>query len=172
MQKGVYPNEYMDDWEIFIEISLSEKEDFYSHLYTEDITHADYAHAKRVFKDFEIKKVGQYLDLYVQSDTLLLADAFDNFRYFNFWNIWAFMIFFSSWISMAISSKKSQKVKLDLLTDIDCLLMIEKGIRRGICHSIFWYPKGHNKYMTDYDKNKESSYIQYWDVNNFYGYFQ
>ena len=127
---------------------------------------------KRVFKDFEIKKVGQYLNLYVQSDTLLLADAFDNFRNFNFRNIWAFMIFFSSWISMAISSKKSQKVKLDLLTDIDCLLMIEKGIRRGICHSIFRYPKGDNKYMRDYDKNKESSYIQYWDVNNFYGYFQ
>ena len=63
---------------------------------------------------------------------------------------------------------KKTKVKLDLLTDIDMLLMVEKGIRGGICHSIYWYAKANNKYMKDYDKNKESSYIQYWDVNNLY----
>ena len=49
------------------------------------------------------------------------------------------------------------------------LLMVEKGIRGGICHSIYWYAKANNKYMKDYDKNKESSYIQYWGVNNLYG---
>ena len=49
------------------------------------------------------------------------------------------------------------------------LLMIEKGIRRGICHAIHWYAKANNKYMKDYDKNKESSYLKYWDVNNLYG---
>ena len=49
------------------------------------------------------------------------------------------------------------------------LLMVEKGIREGICHSIYQYAKGNNKYMKDYDQNKESSYIQYWDVNNLYG---
>ena len=80
LQKGVYPYEYMDDWEKFNETSLPEKEDFYSHLNMEDITDADYAHAKRVCKDFEIKNLGEYHDLYVQSDTLLLADVFENFR--------------------------------------------------------------------------------------------
>ena len=60
-------------------------------------------------------------------------------------------------------------LKLDLLTDIDMLLMVEKGIRRGICHSIYRYAKANNKYMKDYDTNKESSYFQYWDVNNLYG---
>ena len=70
----------MDDWEKFNETSLSEKEDFYSHLDMEDITDADYAHAKRVCKDFEIKNSGEYHDLYVQSDTFLLADVFENFR--------------------------------------------------------------------------------------------
>ena len=47
--------------------------------------------------------------------------------------------------------------------------MVEKGIRRGICHSIYRYAKANNKYMKDYDENKESSYIQYWDVNHLYG---
>ena len=61
------------------------------------------------------------------------------------------------------------KVKLDLLTDIYMLLMVEKGIRRGICHSVYRYAKANNKYMKDYDKNKQSSCIQYWDVNNLYG---
>ena len=61
------------------------------------------------------------------------------------------------------------KVKLDLLTDINVLLMVEKGIRGEICHSIYRYTKTNNKYMKDYDKNKESSYLQYWDVNNLYG---
>ena len=63
---------------------------------------------------------------------------------------------------------KKTKVKLDLLTDLDMLLMVEKGIRGGICHSIYPYAKA-NKYMKDYAKNEESPYIQYWDVNNLYG---
>ena len=67
------------------------------------------------------------------------------------------------------ASLKKAKLKLDLLTDIDMLLMVEKGIRGGICHSVYRYAKANNKYMKDYDKNKESSYIQYWDVNNLYG---
>ena len=78
--KDVYPYEYMDDWEKFSETPLPEREDFYSHLNMEDITDADYVHAKRVFKDFEIKNLAEYHDLYFQSDTLLLADVFDNFR--------------------------------------------------------------------------------------------
>ena len=78
--KGVYPYEYMDDWEKFNETSLPEKEDFYSHLNIEDITDADYAHAKRVCKDFEIKNLGEYHDLYVQGKKLLSADVFENLR--------------------------------------------------------------------------------------------
>ena len=64
---------------------------------------------------------------------------------------------------------RKTKVKVGLLTDIDMLLMIEKGIRGGICHSIYGYAKANSKYMKDYDKNKESTCIQYWDVNNVYG---
>ena len=70
----------MDDCEKLNETSLPEKEDFYSHLHIEDITDADYADAKRVCKDFEIKNWGEYHDLYHQSNTLLLADVFEKFR--------------------------------------------------------------------------------------------
>ena len=80
LRKGVYPYEYIGDWEKFNETSLPEKQDFYSHLNVEDITDADYVYAKTVCKDFEIKNLGEYHDLYVQSDTLFLADVFENFR--------------------------------------------------------------------------------------------
>ena len=63
---------------------------------------------------------------------------------------------------------KKTKVKLNLVTDTDMLLMAEKSIRGGICHSVYRYAKANNKYIKDYDRNKESSYRQYCDVNNFY----
>ena len=64
---------------------------------------------------------------------------------------------------------KKTEVKLELLTNIHMLLRVEKGIRRGVCHAIYQYAKANNKDMKDYDKNKESSYLKYWDVNNLYG---
>ena len=80
LRKGVYPYEYMDEWEKFNEIALPEKEEFYSNLSMEDITGADYMHVKRVCKDSEIKNLGKYHDLYPKSNALLLADIFENFR--------------------------------------------------------------------------------------------
>ena len=159
----------MDDWEKFYETSLLEKEDFYSYLNIEDITDADYAHAKIVCKDFEIKNLGEYHDLYVQSNTLLLADVFENLR-----NICLEIYELDSAKSLSApglawqAALKKTKTKLDLLKDINMLLTVEKGIRGGICHSIYQYAKANNKYMKDYDKNKESSHLQYWDVNNLY----
>ena len=64
---------------------------------------------------------------------------------------------------------KKTEIKLELLTNVDMLLMVEKGIRGGIYHAIHRYAKANNKYMKNYDKNKESSYIQYLDANNLYG---
>ena len=125
----------------------------------------------RTQKDFfEIKNLGEYHDLYVQSDTLLLAGVSENFR-----NMCLKIYeldsakFLSAPGSVWQAVLKKTKVKLDLLTDIDILLMINKSIRGGKCHSIYQYGKANNKYMKDYDKNKELSYIQYWDVNNIYG---
>ena len=79
-RKGVYLYAYMDDWEKFNERRLPEKEEFYIHLNVEDITDADYVNAKIVCKNFKIKNLGRYHDLYVQSNKLLLADVFESFR--------------------------------------------------------------------------------------------
>ena len=79
LQKGVYPYEYRDDWKKFNEISLPRKEDFYNHLNMEYITDAGYTRAKRLCKDFKIRNLGDYHDLYFRSDILLLVDVFGNF---------------------------------------------------------------------------------------------
>ena len=80
LRKGVYPYEYMDIWERFNEKLLPSKKDFYSNLNMEDISDIDCRHPNNVFKRFKLEILGDYHDLYVQSDTLLLADVFNNFR--------------------------------------------------------------------------------------------
>ena len=80
LRKGVFPYEYMDSWVRFNETSLPDKKAFYSNLNMEDITDVDYRHAKRVFRNLSNKNLDDYADVYVQSDTLLLADVFENFR--------------------------------------------------------------------------------------------
>ena len=146
LRKGVYLYEYMDVWEKFNKTSLPEKEDFYSHLNMEDITDVDYAHVKRVCKDFEIKSLGEYYESYVQSDTLLLADVIENFRNMciNIYKLDPAKFLSASGLAWQAALEKT-RVKLDLLTDIDMLLMLEKGIRGGICHSIYQYAKANNK---------------------------
>ena len=80
LRKGVYPYEYMDNWERFDKTSLPNKESFYSNLNMENIDDIDYRHGNNVIKRFKLKNLGEYHDLYVKSDTLLLADVFENFR--------------------------------------------------------------------------------------------
>ena len=166
MQKGVYPYEYMDNWEKFNGISLPEREAFYSHLNIKDITDSDYMHAKRICNDFGIKKLGDYHNLYVQSDILLLADAFENFQNMCL-EIYEFdpaKFLSAPGFTWQVALKKT-KVKLDLLTNIDMLLMVKKGVGWGTCHFIFRYAKASNKHTKNCNKNKESSYLQYWIVS-------
>ena len=80
LRKGVYPYEYMDSWEKFDETTLPPKEAFHSNLNLEDISNEDYAHAQKVREIFEIKNLGEYHNLYVQTNTLLLVNEFENFR--------------------------------------------------------------------------------------------
>ena len=170
LRKGVYPYEYMDEWNKFDEKELPCKESFYSSLTMEDISDTDYKHSNNVFKKFNLNNLGDYHDLYVRNDTLLLADVFENFRNACMKNYELDPAHFVSLPGLAWQAcLKKTNVELELLTDYDMFLMIEEGVRGGICHAIQRYAKANNKYMRDYDKNKESSYIQYLDVNNLYG---
>ena len=80
LPKDIYPYEYMDSWERFNETSLPPKKSFYTELNLEDISDKDYLHAQKVWDVFEIRNLGEYHDLYVQTDTSLLADVFEKFR--------------------------------------------------------------------------------------------
>ena len=170
LRKDVYPYEYMDGWDKFNETSIPSKESFYSNLTMKNISETDYRHANNVFKTFKLNNLGDYLDLYVQTDTLLLADVFENFRKACIKEYGLDPAHFISLPGLAWQAcLKKTGVELELLTDYDMLLMIEEGIREGICHAVHRYAKTNKKYMKNYDKSKESSYIQYLDANNLYG---
>ena len=106
----------------------------------------------------------------MQSDTLLLADVFENFRDMCIKEYELDPARFVSLPGLAWQAcLKKSNIELELLIDYDMLLMVEKGIRGGIYHSIQRYAKANNKYMKSYNNNEESSYIQYLDANNLYG---
>ena len=136
----------MDNWEKFNETSLP-----YTHLYMEDATDSDYASAKRVSKDFEIKHLGDYHYFYVESNALLLADVFENFRNICLkrYELDPSKILAAPGLAWQASAKKT-KIKLDLLTDVNMLLMY---------HSIYQHAKTNNKNFKNYNKNKDLSYI-------------
>ena len=170
LRKGVYPYKYINEWDKFNEKVLPGKESFYSNLTLENISEIDYAHANNIFKKFNINNLGEYHDLYVGSDTLLLADIFENFRQSCLENYELDPAHFVSLPGFAWQAcLKKANVELELLTDYDMLLMAEEGIRGGIFHAVNRYAHANNYYMKDYDKAKESSYIQYLDANNLYG---
>ena len=104
--------------------------------------------------------------MYVQSSTLLLADVFENFRnvYHKRYKLHPTKIL----PALALAWQDKIKVKSDLIIDVDMLLMVEKGISRGICQSIWRYATANNKNIKYYDKRKKSSNLQCLDVNNIY----
>ena len=116
------------------------------------------------------KYLGEYHDLNVQSDTLLLVDVFENFRdkCIEIYGLDPAHFLSAPGLAWQACLKKTG-VKLELLTDIDMLLMVEKGTRGGICQAIHRYAKANNKYMKNYDKDIISSYLMYLDANNLYG---
>ena len=170
-KKGIYPYDYMDGIEKFSEENLPPKEAFYSKLNDCGVSDEDYERAQLIWKEFEIKNLGEYHDLYLKSDVLLLADVFEEFRNICLKNYsldpaWYYTSPGLSWDALL----KHSEVKLELLTDPDKLLLFEKGIRGGIPMISNRYGQANNKYMEEkYDPSHPSKYLAYLDANNLYG---
>ena len=140
LRKGVYPYKYMDSWERFDEIILPNRKAFYSKLKMKDITDKNYIHAQKVFEEFKLKNFSNYHDLYVQSDTLLLADVFEDFRNkcIEIHELDPAHFLLGPGLAWQACLKKTE-IELELLTNAGILLMVEKGIQGGICHAIHRY---------------------------------
>ena len=169
--KGVYPYEYMDSLERFKENKLPPKEAFYSRLMGEGISNEDYERAKKVWKVFGMKTLQDYHDLYNVTDVLLLADVFENFRNICLDNYKLDPAHYFTAPGLAWDAcLKITNVELELLSDIDMLLMIEKGIRGGVSMISNRHGKANNKYMgKSFIDTIISTYIMYLDANNLYG---
>ena len=169
-EKGVYPYDYMDSFSKFNDTQLPSRRDFYSLLTDESIEDKEYEHVQKVWNTFQIKNMGEYHDLYLKSDILLLADVFENFRKtcLSYYGLDPPHYVTSpglAWDAML----KMTKISLDVITDIDMQLFIAKGMRGGISYIAHRHAEANNQYMKNYDRNRESSYIMYLDANNLYG---
>ena len=160
----------MDSWNKFNEPVPLVEDHYYSELNKEGITKEDLKHVKKVCDTFKIKNLGEYHDLYVQSDTALLADVFENFRdkCIEIYGLDPAHFLSAPGLAWQACVKKANG-ELELLTDPDMLLTFENGIRGGMCQATHRYAKANNKYLTNHDKNKESSFLEYVDANNLYG---
>ena len=143
-RKGIYPYDYMSGIEKFRETQLPPKEKFFSKLNDCEVSD-DYEHAQKVWKEFEVKNMGKYHDLYLKSDVLLLADVFEEFRRNSLENYsldpaWYYTSPGLSWDAVL----KHSGVKLELLSDAEMLLMFEKGIRGGVSMISNRYGKANN----------------------------
>lgn len=170
LRKGVFPYEYMDCAEKFKETQLPPIGVFFSSLSEEHITEDDYNHATRVWDEFTISDLGAYQDLYVQTDVLLCAEVFESFRNMclGCYEIDPAHMYTSPGLAFQSCLKMTQ-VELELLTDVDQHLFVEKGIIGGVAMISKRYAKANNKYLADFDTTLPSNYIIYWDMNNLYG---
>ena len=170
-QKGVYPYEYMGSFKRFSEDKLPDRCNFFSSLKDVCISVKDYLKANNIRNVFKINTMGDYHDLYLKSDVLLLADVFEKFinTCFDYYGLDPYHNFSFpelSWDAMF----KMNKIEVNLLiSDIDMHLFIEKGMRGGISYIAKRHSKTNNKHTEYYDSSEESKYIAYLDANNLYG---
>ena len=170
-RKGVFPYEYMDSFDRFVEKELPPKESFYSSLSQENISEEDYKHAQQVWTTFDCKNLKDYHDVYLGSDVLLLADVFENFRRtalstYKLDPAHYLTLPGYSWDALL----KSTNVSLELITDPDMYLFIEKGLRGGISMVSHRYAQANNPQMEDFNPSQPTSYLMYLDSNNLYGF--
>ena len=169
-QKGFYPYEYMDNVERFKENKPPPKKAFYSKLTGRGITKTDYKHVWNVWNTFNMKTLKEYHELYNLTDVLLLADVFENFRdlclkIYKLDPVYYFTAPGLAWDACL----KITNIQLELLSDVNMLLMFEKGIRGGISIISNRYGEANNKYMKKFNKKKLNKFLMYLDANNLYG---
>ena len=159
----------MDSWERFAD-PLPPEEAFYSKLNDENISEEDYTHAQKVWTAFGCKDMGDYHDLYLRTDVLLLADIFETFRKTckRQYDLDLAHYYMSPGLSWDALLKKTG-VELILLMDYDQHLFIEKGLRGGISMVSKRHAKANNPHVDGYDSSKPNSYILYLNANNLYG---
>ena len=169
-KKGVYPYDYVSSLLKFDETQLLPREEFYSKLTDEHISDEEYQHALNVWNTFNCANIRDYHNLYLKSDVLFLADVFENFRAtcLKHYNLDPAHYYTSPGLAWDACLKETGQ-KLQLLHDYDMLMMFENGIRGGISHISKRYAEANNPYMNNYDPDKPTSYIQYLDANNLYG---
>ena len=169
-RKGVFPYDWFDSFNRLSADHLPPKESFHSILNDSGISEEDYIHAQKVWETFNMKTMRDYHDLYLKSDVLLLSDVFENFRDVCLDNYHLDPMFYYTAPGLAWDAcLKITKVRLELLTDYDMLMMIEKGIRGGVSMISTRYGKANNPYMKDYDPDQPTKFISYLDANNLYG---
>ena len=169
-QKEVYLYEYMDSFKRFSENKLPDRCEFFSSLKDVCTSEKDYLKADNIWNVLKMKTMGDYHDLYLKTDVLLLADVFEKFistclDYYGLDPCHYCSIPGLSWSAIL----KMTGIELDLISDIDMHLFIEKGMRGGISYIAKRHWKVNDKYMECYDSSKESIYITYLDANNLYG---
>jgi len=169
-RKGVYTYEYMVSYECFDEIKLPPKEAIYSQLSRMHISDADYQHGQQVWSAFRCQTLGDYHDIYLRTDLLLLADVFETFRSMSMQHYGLDPAHYFSAEGMSWDAlRKMTKVEVELLTDIDMHLFMEKGLRGGVCMASKRFAKANNPQCSEYDITKPNSWIMYLDANNLYG---
>jgi hypothetical protein len=171
LRKGVFPYDYIDSLDKFEETSLPPKDLFYNKLNKSHISTSDYQHACKVWEELNIKTLGKYSDFYVTLDVTLLCDVMEEFRRTCSTVYGLDPMYYCTAPGLAWQAMlKETKCELELLKDIDMVLMCESAIRGGITQSVTRHVKANNKTLPDYDENKESLYLGYFDANNLYGY--
>ena len=169
LRKGIYSYEHIYSYEKFNEQQLPSTVKFYSNFNFKNITKHEYKHAKKVWDTFKIKNLGEYHDLYVQSDTSQLADVFEKSRNLCLREYSLDPGYFYTTPGLAFEAcLKVTKVNIELFTDIHMLLMFEKGIRSGLSQAIHRYATANNKYMSNYSSQQLSTFLMYLDANNLY----
>ena len=148
IRKGIYPYEYMDSWDKFKETSLPSIEKFYSNLNMSGVSDGDYENACKVWREFGIQHTGEYHDLYLRTNVVLLANVFESFRRACLGNYGLDPSHFCTAPGLAWKAcLKKTGIRLELLLDPDMLLMFERGIRGGITQSVHRWAAANNPYM-------------------------